>query len=262
MAEKSSEDVKGKSVCHQEDSDSDQGHKEDVVGLSLEKLNLGPKKKLLILCLGGLLCHRLCRKRGAIIPRNRTPDTSYGSFLVYKRPYCDEFVKFCFERFEVGIWSSAREWYLDNALDCVLKGHRSKLLFAWDQEECTDSGFKTLENRNKPIFLKELKKLFSSNRLKGKYSSSNTLLIDNDPYKALLNPPHTAIFPSEYKLENANYDSALGPKGELRLYLDGLAEAEDVPSYVKNKPFGKPAIDPDHPNWDYYSKIIDSQAKN
>lgn len=28
---------------------------------------------------------------------------------VYKRPYCEEFMKFCLENFEVGIWSSARE---------------------------------------------------------------------------------------------------------------------------------------------------------
>jgi hypothetical protein len=28
---------------------------------------------------------------------------------VYKRPHCEEFMKFCLEKFEVGIWSSARE---------------------------------------------------------------------------------------------------------------------------------------------------------
>ncbi|KAK4730821.1 hypothetical protein R3W88_023809 [Solanum pinnatisectum] len=51
--------------------------------LPLEKLNLGPKKKLLVLNLGGLLVHR--------------------------RPFCDQFLKFCLERFEIGIWSSAME---------------------------------------------------------------------------------------------------------------------------------------------------------
>jgi hypothetical protein len=42
-----------------------------------------------------------------------------------------------------------------------------------------------LENKEKPIFLKELKKL-ENPRIQ--YSESKTLLIDANPYKALLNP--------------------------------------------------------------------------
>jgi hypothetical protein len=42
-----------------------------------------------------------------------------------------------------------------------------------------------LENKKKPIFLKEFKKL-ESRRIE--YSASKTLLIDDNPYKALLNP--------------------------------------------------------------------------
>jgi hypothetical protein len=29
--------------------------------------------------------------------------------LVFKRPFSEEFMKFCLERFEVGIWTSAQE---------------------------------------------------------------------------------------------------------------------------------------------------------
>lgn len=140
MAEGKSTDssLKLKSVIHDDDSKGNEEDKGDLPdGLSLEKLSLKvPKKKLLILCLGGLLCHRVCLKRGrnyGYVKTNRRPDTAYGSFegkvvinlqcffsfvltryilfwSVYKRPFCDDFVKFCFERFEVGIWSSAREW--------------------------------------------------------------------------------------------------------------------------------------------------------
>lgn len=49
-----------------------------------------------------------------------------------------------------------------------------------------------------------------------------------------------------------------GPEGELRLYLDGLADAEDIPSYLKNHPFGQSPITHDHPDWEFYSKIISS----
>ncbi|KAK3226721.1 hypothetical protein Dsin_006583 [Dipteronia sinensis] len=157
------------------------------------KLNPGPMKKLVVLSLGGLLCHRVCRRKILTDPINRSSDASYGSIDVYKRPYCTDFIKFCLERFEVGIWSSAREWYMSNALDCIMVGLRSKVLFAWDQSQCTDSGFKTLENEFKPIFFKELEKIWDNkyynlpSRVE-QYSSKNTLLIDTNPYKALLNP--------------------------------------------------------------------------
>ncbi|KAJ6892671.1 hypothetical protein NC651_025776 [Populus alba x Populus x berolinensis] len=250
--------LKLKSVIHDDDSKDNEEGKGDLPDdiLSLEKLSLKvPEKKLLILCLGGLLCHRVCLKRGRNVKTNRRPDTAYGSFEVYKRPFCDDFVKFCFERFEVGIWSSAREWYMNDALDGVMRGFRSKLLFSWDQDRCTDSGFKTLKDKKKPIFLKQFTQLSALSWCKGQDTSLNTLLIDNDPYKSLLNPSHTAIFPDEYTVDCAT-DSALGPEGDLRVYLEGLADAKDVPSYVKDHPFGKPAITPLHPDWDFYSKIV------
>ncbi|CAK7325167.1 unnamed protein product [Dovyalis caffra] len=127
-------------------------------------------------------------------------------------------------------------------------------------DDCTNSGFGTKENKNKPIFFKELKKLWenkSSNLpwIKGTFLSSNTLLIDDKPYKALLNPPHTAIFPTEYMPDQID-DATLGPNGDLRAYLDGLAKAADVPAYVKEHPFGQAAISTNHPDWDFYSAII------
>lgn len=267
MAEK----LKSKIISsHDDHSDSDSDEDRNTsdhehLGLPLEKLSLGPRKKLLVLGLGGLLCHRVYRYGSmSNIPRSRYADASYGSFYVYKRPYCEEFMKFCLERFEVGIWSSAREWYLDNALDCVMKGLRRKLLFAWDQVECTDSGFKTLEKRDKPLYLKDLKKLWNKDSKAklpmGKYSKSNTLLIDNVPYKALLNPPHTAIFPTEYKVDQID-DKDLGPEGELRIYLAGLADAANVAAYVKEHPFGQPAITASHSDWRYYSKVINRFQK-
>lgn len=245
--------------CHEEDVDGLNGNE-----IELEKLSLGPdgSKKLLVLDLAGVLCDRVFHKNRANIPDNRTPDAASGSFFVYKRPFCEEFVRFCLERFDVGIWSSARRTNLETALDCVIGELKGRLLFVWDQDDCTDSGFSTKENKNKPIFFKELKKLWdneSSNLpwRKGQYSSSNTILIDDKPYKALLNPPCTAIFPTEYKPDQLD-DATLGPNGELRLYLDGLARAADVPAYVKEHPFGQSAITAIHPDWDFYSNIIDS----
>ncbi|XP_058208097.1 uncharacterized protein LOC131321101 [Rhododendron vialii] len=259
--------LKAKSVVHyhsSDDDDNDDDEKEESgtdlgLGFSLEKLNLGPRKKLLVLGLGGVLVHRLHRRdQKTNAEYYRRPDGIAGSFQVFNRPFCNEFLKFCFERFDVGIWSSARERSIDTILSTIKTGLKDKLLFVWDKERCTDSGFKSLERKDKPIFLKELKKLWEDPALpwrRGQYSSSNTLLIDDAPYKALLNPPNTAIFPESYKFDMEN-DAVLGSNGELRLFLDGLAEAADVPSYVKEHPIGQATITESDPNWDYYSKIV------
>ncbi|KAF8396469.1 hypothetical protein HHK36_018092 [Tetracentron sinense] len=245
-----------------DESDDDyEVDKGDDCGVSLEKLNIGPRKKLLVLNMGGLLLHRVHRSNKASIKKSRKCDLISGNFQVFKRPFCDDFVKFCFEKFEVGLWSSAMWWNVDNVLKFAIGTLRPKLLFTWDQGECTETGFKALENREKPIFLKELKKLWDKDKFslpwpKGRYSSSNTLLIDDTPNKSLLNPSNTAIFPHQYDANDTN-DKTLGPNGELRLFLEGLADAEDVPTYVKEHPIGQPEITSMHPDWKFYSKIID-----
>lgn len=49
----------------------------------------------------------------------------------------------------------------------------------------------------------------------------------------------------------------VGPKGDFQKFLDGLADADDVPSYVKEHSLiGQPAITSSHPDWNYYAKII------
>ncbi|KAB2606770.1 ubiquitin-like domain-containing CTD phosphatase 1 [Pyrus ussuriensis x Pyrus communis] len=88
--------------------------------------------------------------------------------------------------------SSCGEKNVDGVLDCIMGKLRRRLAFVWDQHECTDSGLKSLENKNKPLFFKELDKVWSY--FSGKYSESDTLSIDDKPYKALLNPPNTGIF--------------------------------------------------------------------
>ncbi|KAJ9559172.1 hypothetical protein OSB04_013786 [Centaurea solstitialis] len=226
-----------------DEDDVNEKETETDLGFCLDKLNLGPKKKLLVIPFGGMIVHRAHRHRPKTIPRNRRPDFSSGNFMIYKRPFCEEFLKFCFERFEVGMWSSAMEL---------------------DQEECTDTGYKCANSKYKPLFLKELKYIWQKKYSylpwkDGEYSSSNTLLIAN-PANALLNPPNTSISPKDYDPNNKQ-DDFLGPNGELRAFLDGVAEASDVPSYVKSHPFGEPAITPSHFDWKHYVEIIREYRK-
>ncbi|RWR83226.1 NLI interacting factor [Cinnamomum micranthum f. kanehirae] len=213
------------------------------------------RRKLLILDVNGLLVDIV-----EFQPNWRRPDKKVSRRSVYKRPFCDDFIKFCFDRFDVGIWSSRTSKNLEAVLKIFIGDDKNKLLFCWDQSHCTSTGFKTIENRNKPLFLKELKKIWDKEEPnlpweKGEYTPSNTLLLDDSPYKALRNPPYTAIFPSPYNFQDEN-DNSLGPEGDLRVYLEGLARSDDVRCYVQKHPFGQHAITSADPSWPFYLKVI------
>lgn len=211
------------------------------------------KKKLLVLDLNGLLVDIVLSPS-----HGYRPDKMVSNKAVFKRPYCDEFLSFCFERFNVGVWSSRIKKNLDKVIDFLLGDSRQNLLFCWDASHCSETGLHALENERKPLVLKELKKLWVDTNLpweKGEYNESNTLLLDDSPYKALCNPAHTAIFPYPYDYRNAE-DSSLGHGGDLRVYLEGLADAENVQEYVWHNPFGQEAITERNPSWGFYSKIF------
>ncbi|XP_074316421.1 uncharacterized protein LOC141652699 [Silene latifolia] len=237
-----------------DEDDNNDDDKESVLLLCLEKLNLGSKKKkLLVFNLNGVLIHRDHKKSPST--KYRSPDGVFGSQVVYKRPFLDKFLKFCLERFEVGLWSSAQVQNTDGVVESVLQEYESRFLFVWDQDRCSDYGYKLPDKKRKPMFFKELANVWSSlAAIKRQFYESNTLLIDNEPYKALLNPPNTGIFLETYSVRDAT-DNALDLKNELGLFLEGLAEANDVPSYVKSHPIGQPALGPTHPDWEFYSRI-------
>lgn len=217
--------------------------------------NIRKRKTLLVLDLNGLLADIVFPP-----PQDRVADAVISGKAVFKRPYCDDFLSFCFERFEVGIWSSRTRKNVDMVTDLLLSDKQHKLLFSWDASYCTTTKFNTRENRNKPMVFKELSKLWDKYERglpweKGQYNESNTLLLDDTPYKALLNPPHTAIFPYSYKFQDGN-DSSLGLGGDLRVYLEALAAVEDVQKFVKRNPFGQKPITESSDEWRFYFQVI------
>ncbi|XP_023531281.1 uncharacterized protein LOC111793569 isoform X2 [Cucurbita pepo subsp. pepo] len=246
----------------------------DIIGAVLEKNSLSrisnssnerdatgfPKKKLLILDVNGLLVDFV-----PYFPDGYTPDIVISSKAVFKRPFCDDFLQFCFERFEVGIWSSRTWKNLNTLVKFIMRDSRHKLLFCWDQSHCTTTRFTTIENDRKPLVLKELKKIWESLEpnlpwKKGEYNASNTLLLDDTPYKALRNPANTAVFPPTYRYKDSD-DTSLGPGGDLRTYLEGVSTAEDVQKYVELNPFGQKPISESSPFWNFYRTVINSERE-
>ncbi|KAM0929496.1 hypothetical protein ACQ4PT_001563 [Festuca glaucescens] len=212
------------------------------------------KKKLLILDLNGLLADI-----NEDIHNAHMADAKVRGKLVFRRPYCDDFLNFCIRNFELGIWSSRKRKNVDSVVDILMRDLKPYLLFSWDRSKCTITGRKTLENMHKPIVLKELRKLWNKEEpglpwQEGEFSPSNTLLVDDSPYKALRNPPYSAIFPHPFSYLNKN-DNSLGPGGDIRVYLENLFFADDVECFVRNHPFGQPFITPSDPHWNFYAEI-------
>ncbi|KAK8533861.1 hypothetical protein V6N13_028451 [Hibiscus sabdariffa] len=214
------------------------------------------RKKLLVLDLNGLLADIVYAP-----PNNYSPDAYISGRAIFKRPYCDDFLKFCCERFEVGIWSSRHRKNVERFIDYLMGDMKRKLLFCWDSSYCTATQFNTPGHKHKPLVFKDLRKLWGKHDPdlpweKGYYNESNTLLIDDSPYKALLNPPHTAIFPHSFKFDMN--DNTLGEGGDLKVYLERLASADNVQNFVEQNPFGQIAITERSQDWGFYSQVIDS----
>ncbi|KOO52758.1 hypothetical protein Ctob_014286 [Chrysochromulina tobinii] len=102
-----------------------------------------------------------------------------------------------------------------------------------DQSHCTDAGEAHPDDISgtRRLMLKELSRLWSMGAWAAPFGPSNTLLVDDSPYKVVANPAHTAIHPTEWQgptdPDPASH-GALSPKGALRRVLAAVADAEDV----------------------------------
>ncbi|XP_010514666.1 PREDICTED: uncharacterized protein LOC104790588 isoform X2 [Camelina sativa] len=212
------------------------------------------RKKLLVLDLNGLLAD-------VVSPlKDVKADINIGRRAIFKRPFCEEFLKFCFDKFEVGIWSSRKQNNVVRITDFLLGDMKNKLLFCWDMSYCATTTVGSLENKHKYVVFKDLNRLWEKHDPNlpwqmGYYNQSNTVLLDDSPYKALLNPPYTAIFPHSYNHQNKT-DTSLGNGGDLRLHLQRLVEAENVQEFIKNNPFGQEAITEASESWEFYRETI------
>ncbi|CAM8989130.1 unnamed protein product [Rhodiola kirilowii] len=215
-----------------------------------------PRRKLLILDINGLLADIVAPP----IPSGYIPDIRVSRKAVFRRPFCESFLQFCFKRFDVGVWSSRVKQNLNMVIDFLMRGLANKLLFCWNRSHCTTTKFPSIENKHKPMVMKELKRLWEKPSHaaweKGKYDQSNTLLVDDSPYKALRNPADTGIFPLPYQYTDVN-DCSLGPGGDLRVYLERLAMADNVPEFVRNNPYGQRPIRETNLSWKYYKKMLE-----
>ncbi|KAE8021825.1 hypothetical protein FH972_007680 [Carpinus fangiana] len=110
--------AESKQVCLAVASEEDNTSK--VSHISLVRAHVGHlKKKLLILDINGLLVDIIRPP-----PKKYKSDINIAGRAIFKRPFYLDFLKFCFERFEVGVWSSRSKYS-----STILTGFHSLYLF-------------------------------------------------------------------------------------------------------------------------------------
>ena len=130
------------------------------------------KKKLLVLDLDETLIH------ANEVSIGRKPDFDIGDYIVYKRPGVNEFVEYCFEHFDVAIWTSSNRLYADAIVNFLIPDP-SKLQFVWARERCTQ---RFIAETYEYTHLKVFKKLKDQG-----YSLDLIIGIDDSPEKYVRN---------------------------------------------------------------------------
>lgn len=107
------------------------------------------ESKLLILDLDETLIYAAEEKL------ERESDFKVGQYFVYRRPFLESFLDFCFEQFEVAVWTTATKAYAEEILKTILKENQ-KLQFLWTRERCTQVFD---EEAREHFFVKRMSKL-------------------------------------------------------------------------------------------------------
>jgi len=208
--------------------------------------NLKGRERLLVLDLNGFLVDR----RQDEVQYPNLESSRVNRWVMWFRPHARDFLQWTLANFTVGVWSTAQN---HNVLPMVqlLFGadFQRHVAFVYHQRHCTEDRRLGGGRDVKPVFYKELKRIWDDPALCGRFHARNTLLMDDSPYKARLNPPHTLLAVTSWEARDSGVgeekeverqrmlDSALGETGEVRKYLETLAASElSVPEFVQRFP--------------------------
>jgi RNA polymerase II subunit A small phosphatase-like protein len=182
-------------------------------------------KILLILDLDETLIHATATKLG--------DDFAFQlyHYYVYKRPGLDAFLTACAEKFDLAVWSSASDDYVEQVVARIFPPE-IKLVFVWGRSRCTplvlaqidEYGYYNLDGSSHYEYAKLLKKV----RRLG-YDVRRILIVDDTPEK-VRNCYGNAIYPTPFLGDP--HDKELRMLGQ---YLHALHDAENVRSIEKRQ---------------------------
>lgn len=175
-----------------------------------------PARTLLVLDLDETLIHASER------PLSREADLTLFGYHVYLRPNLAHFLAECARRFDLAIWSSASDDYVEAVVDHLFP-RRDALKFVWGRSRATlrrhilpDEAFFYVpaDHRN---YLKPLKKV-----VRRGWRLERILIVDDTPEKCVRNYGN-AIYVRPYEGEAEDTELTL-----LAAYLGTLADCPNV----------------------------------
>jgi Dullard-like phosphatase family protein len=166
-----------------------------------------PHKQLLILDLDETLMYATEK------PLERRHDFEVGRYVVYKRPFVEEFIRTCAEWFELAVWTTSTEAYAA-AVTPHLFPSTVTLSFAWARKRCTPDSSLERDERSWMKDLKKVKKLG--------YRLEQVIVVDDSPEKLKRNYGNLVrVKPFTGALEDTELNVLLA-------FLERLTAVDDV----------------------------------
>ena len=110
-----------------------------------------------------------------------------GPYYVYVRPFTTELIKFSASHFDVAVWSSSSERYVE-AVTAELFGTSFPVVFSWSVSKCVQ---KVDPRSNGYVYIKDLRKT-----LKHGYAADEIIMIDDSPEKLKRQPARHLCLPA------------------------------------------------------------------
>jgi len=155
-------------------------------------------------------------------PLERAADFRVADYHIYCRPHLDEFLAVCGRHFDLAVWSSASDSYVELVVDRIFPD-RSRLKFVWGRSRATlrrSSRFDETDFFYDPWdhlnYLKPLSKVKRAG-----WPLERVLIVDDTPEKCLRNYGN-AIYPAPF---DGSEDDI-----ELKLLAGYLEQLKDEPN--------------------------------
>ncbi|MFL6708066.1 MAG: HAD family hydrolase [Massilia sp.] len=110
-----------------------------------------------------------------------------GPYFVYVRPFASDLIRFCASHFEIAVWSSSSERYVET-VTAELFGTSFPLAFSWAVSKCIQ---KVDAKSNGYVYIKDLRKA-----LKYGYTADEIIMIDDSPEKLQRQPTRHICLPA------------------------------------------------------------------
>lgn len=196
-----------------------------------------PQDKLLVLDVNNVLLRRVHESKLVESGFQKQADKTVGKMHIFLRPHARDFLKWCSEKYHIVVWSSAMRHNVQHMVELAFRDLDITPVAVLDQTDCDETGEMDPSTPGKPLMLKNLTKVWAHEKVSkfGCFGPTNTLLVDDSPYKAAVNPDNTAIHPQGWNGpddKDPSSNDALGVCGDVRRVLAMVAESDDVPGAV------------------------------